>query len=42
MKKKGTKSVVVDRPVAANKLIVGGLTVLTLAVGLSIAFANGV
>ena len=42
MKKKGTKSVVVDRPVAAKKLIVGGLTVLTLAVGLSIAFAKGV
>ena len=42
MKKKGTKSAVVDRPVAAKKLIVGGLTVLTLAVGLSIAFAKGV
>ncbi len=41
-KKKGTQSVVLHRPVAAKKLIVGGLTVLTLSVGLSIAFAKGV
>ena len=42
MKKKGTKSVVVERSSVMKKLTVGGVVLLILAIGLSIAVAKGV